>query len=209
MQKRIDEIEPYERNPRNNDEAVSYVAQSIKDFGWKVPIVIDANGVIVCGHTRYKAAKQLGLSDVPCIVADDLTDEQIKAYRLADNKVAEHATWDESLLAIELGGIADFDMGFYGFELPEELENMEDEPEERPEVEFTEVLEEEHNYLVLYFETDVDWLQAQTLFDVRPVKNLPTNKKGEARNPRVGTGRVLNGAKALSRLVDWGVADED
>lgn len=171
--------------------------------------MIDANGVIVCGHTRYKAAKKLGLSDVPCIVADDLTDEQIKAYRLADNKVSEYATWDDSLLALELGELADLDMGFYGFDLATDEEAEEDEPEKRPEVEFTEVLEEEHNFLVLYFDTDVDWLQALTLFDVGQVKNLPTNKKGEDRKPRVGTGRVLNGAKALSKLVDWGVADED
>ena len=173
-----------------------------------MPIVIDAHGVIVCGHTRYKAAMKLGLDEVPCIVADDLTDEQIKAYRLADNKVAEHATWDESLLALEIGEIIDFDMESFGFELPEDDED-EEEPEEKPMVEFTEVLEEEHNYLVLFFDTDVDWLQALTLFDVQPVKNLPTNKKGEERKPRIGTGRVLNGAKALSKLVDWGVADED
>ena len=164
--------------------------------------------MIVCGHTRYKAAKHLGLDDIPCIVADDLTDEQIKAYRLADNKVAECATWDESLLALELGEIIDFDMGEFGFDLLED-EQIVEAAEEKPQVEFTEVLEEEHNYLVLFFETDVDWLQALTLFDVKPVKNLPANKKGKERNSRIGTGRVLNGAKALSKLVDWGVADEN
>ncbi len=82
----IEDIKPYEKNPRKNDDAVEYVANSIKEFGSKVPIVIDKQNVIVAGHTRYKASKQLGLKEVPCIVADDLTDEQIKAYRLADQK---------------------------------------------------------------------------------------------------------------------------
>jgi ParB/RepB/Spo0J family partition protein len=81
------ELKPYEKNPRRNDASVEYVANSIKEFGFKVPIVIDRDGVIVAGHTRYKAAKKLGMEKVPCIVADDLSEAQIKAFRLADNKV--------------------------------------------------------------------------------------------------------------------------
>lgn len=92
--KGIEELIPYENNPRNNDEAVKYVAESIRQFGFKVPMVIDKDGVIVAGHTRFKAAKELGMTEVPCIIADDLTEEQVKAFRLADNKVAEIATWD-------------------------------------------------------------------------------------------------------------------
>ena len=88
----ITELKPYENNPRINDAAVPAVAESIKQFGFKQPIVIDKNNVIVCGHTRYKAAIKLGLKTVPCVIADDLTDEQIKAYRLADNKVSELAS---------------------------------------------------------------------------------------------------------------------
>ena len=98
----ISNLIPYENNPRLNAEAVGKVAASIKEFGFKVPLVIDANNVIVCGHTRYKAAKELGLASVPCVVADDLTEEQIKAYRLADNKVAEFAKWDFEALEFEL-----------------------------------------------------------------------------------------------------------
>lgn len=113
----IHDLVPYENNPRNNIEAVEYVANSIEKFGFKVPIVVDTNNVIVAGHTRYMASKKLGLETVPCIVADDLTEEQIKAFRLADNKVSEIATWDDELLAIELSDIVDIDMGDFGFEL--------------------------------------------------------------------------------------------
>lgn len=125
-EKRIAEIRPYEKNPRKNDGAVEYVANSIREFGFKVPIVIDADGVIVCGHTRYKAAQKLGIDVVPCVVADDLTPEQIKAFRLADNKTAEKASWDESLLFEELAGL-DFDMSEFGFD-------MDEQPEEEPEI---------------------------------------------------------------------------
>ena len=114
VDRNINDVKPYERNPRKNDEAVDLVANSINEFGFKVPIVIDADGVIVAGHTRYKAAKKLGLAKVPCIVASDLTDEQIKAYRLADNKVGEISRWDRELLNFELDEI-DFDMTDFGF----------------------------------------------------------------------------------------------
>lgn len=114
----ISELQPYENNPRNNDNAVDYVAESIKQFGFKVPIIIDKDNVIVAGHTRYKAAKKLNLDTIPCIVADDLTPAQIKAYRLADNKVSEYATWDNDLLLAELEELQelDFDIELTGFE---------------------------------------------------------------------------------------------
>lgn len=112
---KLSEIKPYEKNPRKNDDAVKYVAESIKEFGFKVPLVIDKNGVIVAGHTRYKAAKQLKMKTVPCLVADDLTDEQVRAFRLADNKVAEQAEWDFNLLDDELAQILDIDMDAFGF----------------------------------------------------------------------------------------------
>ena len=118
----IAEVKPYEKNPRKNDQSVDKVANSIKEFGFKVPIVVDKNNIIVCGHTRYKAAKKLGLSVVPCVVADDLTEEQIKAYRLADNKVGEDSLWDMDLLGEELDGIFDIDMSDFGFDLSEEEE---------------------------------------------------------------------------------------
>lgn len=118
IEKNLTEIKPYEKNPRKNDNAVEYVANSIKEFGFKVPIVIDKNGVIVAGHTRYKASKKLGLEKVPCIIADDLTPEQIKAYRLADNKVAEKAEWDFDLLQDELADLDELiDMSAFDFDI--------------------------------------------------------------------------------------------
>ena len=120
VEKKLNEIKPYEKNPRKNDDAVKYVAESIKQFGFKVPIVIDKDGVIVCGHTRYKAAKQLKLPTVPTIAADDLTDEQIKAFRLADNKTSEFAEWDDAMLSDELSDILDIDMSDFGFGLLED-----------------------------------------------------------------------------------------
>ena len=122
----INEIKPYEKNPRKNDKSVDKVANSIKEFGFKVPIVIDKDKVIVCGHTRYKASKKLGLSKVPCVVADDLTEEQIKAYRLADNKVGEDSLWDMDLLNEELEDIFELDMTEFGFDFAEEETEVEE-----------------------------------------------------------------------------------
>ena len=135
--KKINEIIPYKNNPRKNDDAVEDVANSIKEFGFKVPIVIDKNNEIVAGHTRYKASKKLGLEEVPCIIADDLSEEQIKAFRLADNKVSEKAEWDIDLLDNELDDILNIDMSDFGFDLDledeEEKEIIEDEVPEVPE----------------------------------------------------------------------------
>lgn len=124
----INNLKPYENNPRNNKDAIDYVMNSIKEFGFKVPLVIDKQNVIVCGHTRYLAAKKLRMKELPCIVADDLTDEQIKAFRLADNKVSEFSEWDMELLNDELLNL-DLDMDMFGFGFEddkEELENIDD-----------------------------------------------------------------------------------
>lgn len=131
---RPDEVIPYADNPRNNDEAVEMVAQSIADFGFKYPILVDRNNVIISGHTRLKAAKKLGLQKVPVMVADDLTDDQAKALRLVDNRTSEVATWDFDLLQKELDGI-EMDMNQYRFDYDElmfqgEEEIIEDDPPE-------------------------------------------------------------------------------
>lgn len=140
----IDDLKPYENNPRINDDAVDYVANSIEEFGFKVPIIIDENNVIVAGHTRLRAAQKLGLKVVPVVVADDLTPEQIKAFRLADNKTAEFSTWDYEKLGVEMQALetSDINMIDFGFEIEEPEpeheaeetaveENAEGEPEKK------------------------------------------------------------------------------
>ena len=116
----INDLIPYENNPRDNSKAISYVANSIREFGFKVPIVVDKENVIVAGHTRLKAAEMLCLETVPVIVADDLTDEQINAFRLADNKSSEFAEWDMSKLEQELE-MLEMDMSEFGFLEEEEI----------------------------------------------------------------------------------------
>ena len=121
--KDVGELVPYEKNARKNTKAVKYVANSIKEFGFKVPVVIDENNVIICGHTRVLASQKLGINDVPCIVAKDLSEEQVKAFRLADNKVSEKAEWDFELLNEEMDEIFNFDMTDFGFEFVDEEKN--------------------------------------------------------------------------------------
>lgn len=144
--KKLSELHPYENNPRKNDSAVDAVAASIKEFGFKVPVVIDKDETIVAGHTRLKAAKKLKMKEIPCIVADDLTEEQIRAFRIADNKVGELADWDFEALNIELDEITDIDMEQFGFDLDipgEEREVVEDDfdatPPEEPVARFGQI----------------------------------------------------------------------
>lgn len=112
----IEKIKPYDNNPRRNERGVQPVANSIRQFGFKVPIVVDSSNVIVAGHTRYQAAKLLGMQKVPCVVADDLTEDQVKAFRIADNKAAEQSEWNFFKLAEEMSDIVgEFDMGEFGF----------------------------------------------------------------------------------------------
>ena len=166
INKIISDLKPYENNPRNNDEAVDVVAASIKEFGFKVPIIIDNDNVIVCGHTRYKAAKKLKLENVPCIIADDLTDAQIKAFRLADNKVSEKATWNEDLKFLELSEIEPLgiDMLQFGFDdLEKQLqtkETVEDdynaEPPEEPKSKLGDIFQLGKHRLICGDSTDVN-----------------------------------------------------
>lgn len=113
IEKSVDELIPYENNPRRNEEAIKYVLQSIKDFGYKIPIIIDKNNVVITGHTRLEALKKLKVKVIPCIVADDLTEEQAKAFRIADNKVGEVAVWNLETLKEEIKNIT-IDLEQYG-----------------------------------------------------------------------------------------------
>lgn len=136
--KGVNELIPYVNNPRNNEAAVDKVASSIQEFGFKVPIIVDSQNVIIAGHTRFKASKKLGLKEVPCIVSDDLTEAQIKAFRIADNKVSELATWDEELLSLELEQLAEmgYDLELTGIEM-DELDNLLDDEDEQEEDKYT------------------------------------------------------------------------
>lgn len=197
VMRKVSELTPYGLNAKKHDDKqIMNVANSIKRFGWQQPIVIDERGVVVIGHCRLAAAKKLGLKEVPVTVASGLTEDEIKELRVADNKSNE-SPWDLDLLADDIEGLNfdgfDFDFGF----------KDEEEEKEEPEVMFTEELREEHNYVVLYFDNDVDWLQAQSLLDISPKMALSTRKDGRINvgSRKIGVGRVLNGAKALERMM--------
>lgn len=191
--KRIDEIKPYKKNPRKNEKAVHYVANSIKEFGFKVPIVIDKDGIIVAGHTRYMASRELRLKEVPCIIADDLSDEQIQAYRLADNKVAEFSKWDSGLLDEELKALEEiFNMSDFGF--PIRIDDIDMDVEGR--IEISAELGEMNDYIVLEFNNEIDWQRAIDVFGIKKVETPDKNPKIR----RHGLGRVIDGAKVLEML---------
>ena len=195
VNKKVEDLRPYENNPRFNDDAVQYVAQSIKEFGFKVPIIVDKNNVIVAGHTRYKASMELGLKEVPCIVADDLSDEQIKAFRLADNKVGEVATWDYELLDEELNNILNIDMEEFGFSKMLSIEDIDSE-ELYPDEPIAKELDEANNYIVLEFNTETDWDKAQQVFGLKRVQTADKNENIR----RHGIGRVIDGKEVMERL---------
>ena len=159
----IKSIRPYEKNPRRNDEAVEAVAASIREFGWQQPIVVDKDGVIIAGHTRYKAAKKLKCDTVPVVVADDLTEDQVKAYRLADNKTGELAEWDTALLGEELAELDDFDMSQFGFDtiLQEEAREAEEDdydvnPPEEPKAKLGDIYQLGRHRLMCGDSTDAE-----------------------------------------------------
>ena len=152
---KIDDLKPYENNPRINKDAIEPVANSIEEFGFKVPIIVDRNNVIIAGHTRLLAAKKLGLNVVPCLIADDLTEEQVKAFRLADNKVGEIAEWDFEKLEEELKLISEIDMSLFEFDLsaleePEEVveDDYEIELPEEPRTKLGDIYKLGNHYLI-------------------------------------------------------------
>lgn len=198
--KPVSDLIPYENNPRKNDQAVDALANSISEFGFRNPIIIGTDNVIASGHTRLKAAIKLGMTEVPCLIADDLTEEQLNASRLADNKVAELAEWDEDKLLLELQEL-DFDMTQFGFEDFDFAIDDIIEVEEKPEVEFAEVLNEQNNYIVLKFNNEVDWLQLQSVYPLPTVKNYSTKKDGNGALERTGVGRVVDGVDFINALM--------
>jgi len=190
----INKIIPYHNNPRKN-QAIDKVASSINEYGFQQPIVVDKNMVVIVGHTRLLASKKLGLKKVPIAIAD-LSKSQAKAYRLADNRTNEDSSWDEELLKgelLDLEGLINT-IGFEDSELEKLLE--EPEPEDEVDVEFSEEIGEANNYIVLVFKNDIDWLSAQTHFNLKTVSSKRQNGKPWSK----GIGRVVDGAKYITEL---------
>lgn len=213
MKKKIEyinteELVPYKKNSRtHSEEQIKQISESMKEFGFTNPILIDEENEIIAGHGRVLGAKKLGIESVPCIRLEGLTEAQKKAYIIADNKIALNSGWNEDILKMEILDLkdVDFKIGLLGFSDSEldKLLDVDEEIEQEAEVEFTEVLGEEHNYIVLYFDNDVDWLQAETLFDIKPKKALSTRADGVVTSSmeRIGVGRVLEGKKAIQKIL--------
>lgn len=194
---KVSELIPYEKNTKKHDKTqINNVAESIKQYGFVQPLVIDKNNVVVIGHCRLLAAKQLGMEDVPCVCVDDLTDEQVRALRIVDNKSNE-SEWDFDFLADEL---VDIDLGDFDFDFG--INKKKGKEEIEGEVEFSEILGEENNYIVLKFDNTVDWLQLESLFDLKTVKAYSSRTDGKITKnmTRAGVGRVVNGADFLNKL---------
>lgn len=193
----IDLLVPYEKNTKKHDDTqIANVAESIKQYGFVQPIVVDKNNVVVIGHCRLLAAKKLKMQEVPCVSVDDLTEEQVRALRIVDNKSNE-SPWDMDFLAMELP-----DLDLDGFDFDFGLDKKKGKDEIEGEVPFTEVLGEENNYIVLKFDNTVDWLQLESLFDLETVKAYSSRTDGKITKnmTRAGVGRVVNGADFLNKL---------
>jgi site-specific DNA-methyltransferase (adenine-specific) len=193
----VKDLIPYEKNTKKHDDVqINNVAESIKQYGFVQPIVIDKNNVVVIGHCRLLAAKKLKMADVPCVCVEDLTEEQVKALRIVDNKSNE-SDWLNDILELEL---PDVDLSAFDFDFG--LDKKKDKEEIEGEVPFTEVLGEENNYIVLKFDNTVDWLQLESIFDLPKVNAYLTNKEGKQKKSTQmsGTGRVVDGADFLNRL---------
>ena len=190
----VGDLKPYEKNARKHAEKdISAIKASIEQFGFDDPIGIwGEKNLIVEGHGRLLAAKELGMETAPCIRLDHLTDEQRRAYALAHNKTAELSSWIDDVLSNEIFNIDDIDMSLFGFDVEQEIE---EENKERGEVPFTEELMLTHNYIVLYFDNDFDWMVAQEKFGLKEVKDLIPRK-----NQPTGIGRVINGKQVLEWL---------
>jgi hypothetical protein len=195
----IKALKPYEKNTRKHQKKdVDNIARSIEKYGMCDAIGIwGEQNIIVEGHGRMLACKQLGMTEVPCVRLDHLTDEQRREYAIAHNATAELSIWDKDFLAEEL---AELDLSDFDFEFG--LNGEKDKEEIEGEVPFTEVLGEENNYIVLKFDNTVDWLQLESVFDLPKVNAYLTNKEGKQKKSTQmsGIGRVVDGADFLNRL---------
>lgn len=197
--KDIKDLKPYKKNAKKHPkEQVERIAESIKEFGFTQPVIIDKDNSVVAGHGRILGARKVGLKKVPTVCLDELTEEQIKAYRLVDNKLNE-SDWDSDLLKQSLEEIKDMNMDVFGFTMDSLADDVID---VEPDVPFTEILNEENNYIVLKFNNKIDWLNALGVFGLKQVKAYPTKKDGNKKTfgLRAGVGRVVDGASFLERI---------
>lgn len=197
-----EKLKPYVNNAKlHTGEQVEQIKKSIEEFGFNDPIAVWHDNEIIEGHGRLLAVMEMeDITEVPIIRLDDLTEDQRKAYVLVHNKLTMNTGFDDVLLNLELDDI-EIDMEQFGFSFSdEEIEEIA--KEEEGEEEFTEVLGEEHNYIVLYFDNEVDWLQLQSLIDIEEKLNLSTRKDGviNEKMKRKSIGRVFNGKEVLERL---------
>lgn len=191
----IGKVKPYPNNPRVNDDSVREVAASIREFGFDVPITVDKDMVIITGHTRLKAAKELGLEEVPVIKCSHLTPEKVKAYRLADNKVGEKSEWNDAKLELELMELEELkvDMSAFGF-VKDAIEEAEKANAENK-LEAMELRAFEHyDYIVFVFKNQMDWLNACSEFGLKRVD------AGYNGIRKIGIGRVVKGEELVARL---------
>ena len=207
------QIEGLPANPRQwTRDDIDRIAASLKEtpelFEMRPCIVYPLEGgakfVLLAGNLRFCGARQNEMKDVPCcVVPRDMSIAKMKEIVLKDN--GSWGAWDFDALANEWDDLPLTDWGIPVWNVEEEVKKVQKDEEKAAQVPFTEILGEEHNYVVLYFDNEVDWLQAQTLFDIKPVQAMPTRKDGECAesfSKRIGVGRVLNGAKALQKLLD-------
>lgn len=202
----VDELVPYANNANiHTNLQIEQIANSIEEFGFNDPVGVwenaDGEPEIVEGHGRVMAAKRLGMESVPVIYLSAMTDEQRRAYTHAHNQLTRNSDFDLGILLQEMEDLDQFDWEALGFEIVEENE---DEPQPvKPEFEFANTLDEENNYIVLKFNTDVDWINAQSLFGLETVKRLSTRQDGvlTEKMTHLGVGRVIDGPTAINRLL--------
>lgn len=210
LEPNLGQIEGLPINPRQWTQGdVDKIAKSLKEtpelFEARPLLVIEHEGkyVILGGNLRYEGCKKNGAEDAPCYVfPKDTPIGKLKEIAIKDN--GSFGAWDFDALANEWDNLPLSDWGVPVWDVEEEVEKVQKEEDKAAQVPFTEILGEAHNFVVLYFDNEVDWLQAQTLFDIKPVQAMPTRKDGtstESFKDRVGVGRVLNGAKAIQSIL--------
>ena len=206
----IDDLYPAPDNPRINDHVVDKIVRSIQLHGFAAPIVANMQGEILAGHTRWKAAKKLNMLTVP-VRQMNLTGDQARLYRIADNKLSEFADWDEDMLKEQL---ADLMVNFedelldMDFELQDlgHFEDLEDQINQNsPEVVFSEFIDEANNYVVLLFENEIDWLSAKSHFNLK----TKTSRRQNGKPWSSGIGRVIDGAEYLEKITNAVLLGED